>query len=44
MKAQKFHSNLSTGNTIVRLALLGGMVFGSIYVILRAFDALSHAL
>jgi hypothetical protein len=45
MKAPlKVQSTPSTGNIIVRLALLGGFVFGSIYVVLLAFEALTKAL
>ena len=31
----------STGNVIARLALLGGLVLGSMYVLLMAFAALT---
>jgi hypothetical protein len=48
MKASlKFQSNSpssSAGNVIAKLLLLGGLVFGSIYVVLMAFEALTKAL
>ncbi|MBC7851315.1 MAG: hypothetical protein H7Y31_16350 [Chitinophagaceae bacterium] len=39
----KIQSTPSTKSTIFRLALLGGFVFGSLYVFLLAFEALAKA-
>lgn len=48
MKASlKIQSNVhssSAGNVIAKLLLLGGLVFGTIYVVLMAFEALTKTL